>query len=49
VPDYPKVETIVGLLLISAATLLATALSTKATRHYLRDFRNIFDEFYENN
>ncbi len=44
-----KVETIVGLLLISAATLLATALSTKATRHYLRDFRNIFDEFYENN
>jgi len=45
--DRPKFETIVGLLIISAATLLATALSTKATRYYLSHFRSLFDSFYE--
>jgi O-antigen/teichoic acid export membrane protein len=42
-----KFETIVGLLIISAATLVATALSTKATRYYLSHFRSLFDSFYK--
>ncbi len=43
-----KFETIVGLLIISAITLLFTALSTKATRRYLRYFRSLLDKFYGN-
>lgn len=42
-----KFETIVGLVIISAVTLLLTALSTKATRYYLGHFRSLFDRFYE--
>jgi len=42
-----KFETIVGLVIISAATLLLTALSTKATRYYLGHFRSLFDKLYE--
>lgn len=42
-----KFETIVGLVIISAATLLMTALSTKATRYYLGHFRSLFDKLYE--
>ena len=44
----PRFETIVGLLIVSAATFLFTALSTKATRHYLKNFRNMLYRFYEN-
>lgn len=42
-----KFATIVGLLVISAVTFFLTALSTKATRHYLRHFKSLFDRFYE--
>jgi len=38
--NHTKLETIIGLFIISAATFLLTALSTKATRQYLRLFRN---------
>jgi len=40
--NHTKLETIIGLFIISAATFLLTALSTKATRQYLRLFRNRF-------
>jgi O-antigen/teichoic acid export membrane protein len=43
-----KFETIVGLLIVSAATFLFTAFSTKATRHYLKHLRNMLYGFYEN-
>ncbi len=39
--NHTKFEIIVGLLTISAITFLFTAFSTKATRHYLRYFRNM--------
>lgn len=44
---HTKFETIVGLVIISAATFLLTAFSTKATRYYLRHFRSLFDGFYQ--
>lgn len=43
-----KFETIVGLLIISAVTLLFTALSTKATRDYLKHFKSLLDKFHGN-
>ncbi len=39
--NRPRFETIIGLLLISAITFLSTTLSTKATRNYIKLFKNM--------